>query len=90
MFAKASLVGPCGFPCVPLCHAGAELGSRVRGGAKGGARFPGPTKLTTGGGVQFEIFPENIYMDKLFQLAGAKLPLFPSLIVKLTYLHYGL
>ena len=32
---------------------GAELGSHVRGrGGKGGARFPGPTKLTTGGGVQ--------------------------------------
>ena len=73
--------------CAPV--AGAELGSRVKGG-KEGARYPSPTKLTPGEGVQFEIFPENIYMGKLFQLAGAKLPLFPSLIVKLTYLHYGL
>ena len=74
MFAKAS-----GRPVrVPLCApvAGAELGSRVKGG-KEGARYPGPTKLKTGGLLQFKIFPENIYMGKLFQLAGAKLPLFP-------------
>ena len=69
--------------------AGAELGSHLRGG-KGGARFPGPTKLTTGGGVQFDIFPENIYRGKLFQLRGAKLPLCPRLIVKFTNLYYGL
>ena len=51
-------------------HAGAELGSRVRGG-EGGVKFPGPSKLTTGGGAN-GIFFENHFKGQYFQIRGAK------------------
>ena len=71
------------FPCK-----GAELWSRVRGG-KGWARFPGPTKLTTGGGA-IRNFSRKHLQGQTFPIRGGKVTLFPPLIVKFTYLYYGL
>ena len=52
-------------------HPGAELGSRVRGG-KGGARFPGPSKLTTGGGGAIRNFFRKHLQGQTFPIRGGK------------------